>query len=306
MSRGFVTKSASAVASMTGFARAEMGEGDRRWSWEIRSVNGRNLDLRLRLPPGCEALEPQLRQAVPERCRRGNISVQLETSRQGQPQTRYRINRAALDQVVEAAKDLGMLVDAERPRLDGLLALPGVVERIEEEESDEAREARLALLLKGFGEALDGLVRMRAEEGARLARIVLDQLGEIDLLVGRARALAAAQPEAQKARFRQQVGELLSQIPALSEDRLAQEFALLIAKSDVREELDRLAAHIEACRALVKGGGAIGRKLDFLCQELNREANTICSKSADLDLTAVGLDLKAVVEQLREQVQNIE
>jgi uncharacterized protein (TIGR00255 family) len=291
---------------MTGFARAEMGEGDRRWSWEIRSVNGRSLDLRLRLPAGCEALEPQLRQAVPERCRRGNISIQLEAARQGLPQSRYRINRAALDQVVEAAKDLGMLVDAERPRLDGLLALPGVVERIEEEESEEVRDARLALLLKGFGEALDGLVRMRAEEGARLARIVLEQLGEIDRLVGRARKLAAAQPEAQKARFRQQVGELLAQMPALSEDRLAQEFALLIAKSDVREELDRLAAHIEACRALVEGGGAIGRKLDFLCQELNREANTICSKSADLDLTAVGLDLKAVVEQLREQVQNIE
>jgi uncharacterized protein (TIGR00255 family) len=301
-----LTKPAGSVASMTGFARAEMGEGDRRWSWEIRSVNGRSLDLRLRLPAGCEALEPQLRQAVPERCRRGNISIQLEAARQGLPQSRYRINRAALDQVVEAAKDLGMLVDAERPRLDGLLALPGVVERIEEEESEEARDARLALLLKGFGEALDGLVRMRAEEGARLARIVLEQLGEIDRLVGRARKLAAAQPEAQKARFRQQVGELLAQMPALSEDRLAQEFALLIAKSDVREELDRLAAHIEACRALVEGGGAIGRKLDFLCQELNREANTICSKSADLDLTAVGLDLKAVVEQLREQVQNIE
>jgi uncharacterized protein (TIGR00255 family) len=301
-----LTKPAGSVASMTGFARAEMGEGDRRWSWEIRSVNGRSLDLRLRLPAGCEALEPQLRQAVPERCRRGNISIQLEAARQGLPQSRYRINRAALDQVVEAAKDLGMLVDAERPRLDGLLALPGVVERIEEEESEEVRDARLALLLKGFGEALDGLVRMRAEEGARLARIVLEQLGEIDRLVGRARKLAAAQPEAQKARFRQQVGELLAQMPALSEDRLAQEFALLIAKSDVREELDRLAAHIEACRALVEGGGAIGRKLDFLCQELNREANTICSKSADLDLTAVGLDLKAVVEQLREQVQNIE
>ncbi|QEX23152.1 hypothetical protein FRZ61_30870 [Hypericibacter adhaerens] len=294
------------MASMTGFSRAEIGEGERRWSWEIRSVNGRNLDLRLRLPAGCEALEPQLRQAVPERCRRGNISVQLEAARQGQPQTRYRINRAALDQVIQAAKDLGMLVDAERPRLDGLLALPGVVERIDEEESEEARDARLALLLKGFGEALDGLVRMRAEEGARLARIALDQLQEIERLVGRARSLAAAQPEAQRARFRQQVGELLAQVPALSEDRLAQEFALLIAKSDVREELDRLTAHIEASRALVNAGGAIGRKLDFLCQELNREANTICSKSADLELTAVGLDMKAVVEQFREQVQNIE
>ncbi|MGH6939982.1 YicC/YloC family endoribonuclease [Hypericibacter sp.] len=301
-----MTKSASAVASMTGFARAEMGEGDRRWSWEIRSVNGRNLDLRLRLPPGCEALEPQLRQAVPERCRRGNISVQLEAARQGQPQSRYRVNRAALDQVIAAVKDVGLQIDAERPRLDGLLALPGVVERIEEEETEDTREARLALLLKGFGEALDGLVRMRAEEGARLARIALDQLREIERLVGRARSLAAAQPEAQKARFRLQIGELLAQIPALSEDRLAQEFALLIAKSDVREELDRLAAHIEASRALVEGGGAIGRKLDFLCQELNREANTICSKSADLELTAVGLDLKAVVEQFREQVQNIE
>lgn len=299
-------KSAGAVASMTGFARAEVGEGERRWSWEIRSVNGRTLDLRLRLPAGFEALEPLLRQAVPERCRRGNISIQLEAARQGQPQPRYRVNRAALDQVIHAVRDLVGQVEAERPRLDGLLALPGVVERVEEEESEAEREARLALLMTGFAEALDGLARMRAEEGARLARIVLDQLGEIENLVERARGLAAAQPEAQKARFRQQVAELLAQVPALSEDRLAQEFALLIAKSDVREELDRLAAHIEAARALVKGGGAVGRKLDFLCQELNREANTICSKSADLDLTGVGLDLKAVVEQLREQVQNIE
>lgn len=299
-------KSAGAVASMTGFARAEVGEGERRWSWEIRSVNGRTLDLRLRLPAGFEALEPLLRQAVPERCRRGNISIQLEAARQGQPQPRYRVNRAALDQVIHAVRDLVGQVEAERPRLDGLLALPGVVERVEEEESEAEREARLALLMTGFAEALDGLARMRAEEGARLARIVLDQLGEIENLVERARGLAAAQPEAQKARFRQQVAELLAQVPALSEDRLAQEFALLIAKSDVREELDRLAAHIEAARALVKGGGTVGRKLDFLCQELNREANTICSKSADLDLTGVGLDLKAVVEQLREQVQNIE
>jgi uncharacterized protein (TIGR00255 family) len=298
--------SAGVVASMTGFARAEVGEGERRWSWEIRSVNGRTLDLRLRLPPGLEALEPLLRQAVPERCRRGNVSVQLEGARQGQPQARYRVNRAALEQVIHAVRDLVGQVEAERPRLDGLLALPGVVERIEEEESEAQREARLALLMAGFAEALDSLARMRAEEGARLARVVLDQLGEIESLVERARGLAAAQPEAQRVRFHQQVSELLTQVPTLSEDRLAQEFALLIAKSDVREELDRLAAHIEAARLLVKSGGPIGRKLDFLCQELNREANTICSKSADLDLTGVGLDLKAVVEQLREQVQNIE
>jgi uncharacterized protein (TIGR00255 family) len=296
----------SAIASMTGFARAEATEGERHWSWELKSVNGRSLDLRCRLPTGLEALEPAVRQLVPVHCKRGNITVQLDGSRQGTAQPVYRVNRAALEQALALARSLGAGPDMAPARLDGLLALPGVIERVEIEETEEERAARLALLTRSLETALAALVRMRAEEGARLGAIIGTQIGEIDALVARARVLAALQPDAQKARFRAQVEELMGELPALPEERLAQELALLIAKGDVREELDRLAAHVAAVRALLAEGGAIGRKLDFLCQELNREANTICSKSQDLGLTAVGLDLKAAVEQLREQVQNIE
>lgn len=298
--------SRAAIASMTGFARAETTEGERQWSWELRSVNGRSLDLRCRLPAGLEALEPTVRQLVPQHCKRGNVTVQLEASRQGAAQPIYRVNRAALEQTLALARSLGAGPDMAPARLDGLLALPGVIERVEEEETEDVRAARLALLARSLETALAALVRMRSDEGQRLAAIVGGQIDEIDVLVARARGLAAAQPEAQKTRFRAQIDELLAGLPALPEERLAQELALLIAKGDVREELDRLAAHVAAVRALLAEGGAIGRKLDFLCQELNREANTLCSKSQDLALTAVGLDLKAAVEQLREQVQNIE
>lgn len=296
----------AAIASMTGFARAEASEGDRHWSWELRSVNGRGLDIRCRLPAGLEALEPVVRQSVPKHCRRGNIAVQLDASRQGGPQARYRLNRDALGQILLLARDLADERDMAPPRIDGLLALPGVIERIDEEEDEAVRAARLELLTASLETAVGTLVRMRLEEGERLAGIVAGQIAEIDALIAQARTLAAAQPEAQRARFRQQVQEVMAGLPPLSEERLAQELALIIAKGDVREELDRLTAHVAATRALLTEGGAIGRKLDFLCQELHREANTICSKSQDLALTAVGLELKAVVEQLREQVQNIE
>jgi uncharacterized protein (TIGR00255 family) len=295
-----------AIASMTGFARAETREGERQWVWEARSVNGRGLEVRCRLPAGLEALEPLVRQSVARYCRRGNVAVQLDGSRQGAPQPRYRLNREALGQVLPLVRDLASERDMAPPRIDGLLALPGVIERVEEEEAEAVRAARMTLLGTSLETALGTLAAMRAAEGGRLAEIVAGQIAEIEALVGRARGLAAAQPEAQKARFRQQVQELLAGLPPLPEERLAQELALLIAKGDVREELDRLAAHLQATRALLAEGGAVGRKLDFLCQELNREANTICSKSQDLALTTVGLELKAVVEQLREQVQNIE
>jgi len=296
----------AAIASMTGFARSETHEGERQWSWEVRSVNGRGLEVRVRLPPGLDALEPVVRQGVPRHCRRGNVSVQLDGSRQGAPQPRYRLNREALDQVLMLARDFAGSRETAPARIDGLLALPGVIERVDEEEDETARAARLALLSTALETALATLARMRSAEGERLAGIVAGQIAEIEALVERARGLAAAQPEAQRARFRQQMQELMAGSPPLSEERLAQELALLIAKGDVREELDRLAAHIAAVRALLAEGGAVGRKLDFLCQELNRETNTICSKSQDLALTSVGLELKAVVEQLREQVQNIE
>jgi uncharacterized protein (TIGR00255 family) len=291
------------IASMTGFARAEAVSGDRQWVWELRSVNGRGLDIRCRVPNGYDALDPVVRAAVALRCKRGNVSVSLTESRQQRP--RLSVNREALDQVLsilaELKADTG--IGAAPPRLDGLLALPGVIERADEE-SDPA--SALALLTRQLNEALDGLKAMRLAEGARLVDLAGAQIDEIERLTNAARGIAATQPGAIAGRLRQQLEALLGQVPLPSPERLAQESALLAAKADVREELDRLAAHVSAVRTLIESGGAIGRKFDFLCQEFNREANTLCSKAADVELTRIGLDLKVAIEQLREQVQNIE
>jgi uncharacterized protein (TIGR00255 family) len=291
------------IASMTGFARAEAASGDRQWVWELRSVNGRGLDIRCRLPTGYDALDPVVRAAVATRCRRGNVSVSLTESRQQRP--RLSVNREALDQILAMMAELKGNADiaAAPPRLDGLLALPGVIERADEQ-SDPS--SALELLTQRLNEALDGLKSMRLTEGGRLVDVATNHIDEIERLTEAARDVAATQPGAIAERLRQQLEVLLGQSPLPGLDRLAQEAALLAAKADVREELDRLAAHVGAVRGLIRTGGAIGRKFDFLCQELNREANTLCSKSADVALTRLGLDLKVAIEQLREQVQNIE
>ena len=294
------------IASMTGFARAEGGDGDLRWTWEVKSVNGRNLDMRVRVPTGFEALEPAVRAAVPEKLKRGNVAIGLVLTR-GQQPARARINRELLDQVIALADEVRQRLKTEAPRPDGLLAVRGVVELVEEEDlSEEKREARIQQMSADFTKALAALAQMRREEGARLAAIVAQQLNDIERFCTAAAASAAAQPAGLQARLKQQLDMLLGTSPALPEERLAQELALLITKADVREELDRLGVHIAAARKLLKDGGAVGRKFDFLCQEFNREANTLCSKSTDSELTAIGLDLKSSIDQLREQVQNIE
>jgi uncharacterized protein (TIGR00255 family) len=288
------------IASMTGFARAEAVDGGRHWVWELRSVNGRGLDIRCRLPAGFESLDIAVRAAVAERCRRGNISATLTESRDQKPQ--IRINRESLGQIlalISELKDTG----AAPPRIDGLLALPGVLERLDDE--DEPSQ-HLTLLTERLSAALDGLKNMRLVEGKRLAEMALAHLAEIERLTQKAREAAVTQSGTVASRLHQQLDELLGLSPQPPPERLAQEVALLAARADVREELDRLAAHVSASRALIEAGGPIGRKLDFLCQELNREANTLCSKSADVELTRIGLDLKVTIEQLREQVQNIE
>ncbi len=201
---------------------------------------------------------------------------------------------------------LSGVLEAEPPRLDGLLAIPGVVVNAEEADSPEQRETRLAALKADLERTLEALVEARRLEGARLAAVIGDHLDGIEALVEAAAGCAAVQPERLRERLRTQVEELLEAAPALPEERLAQEAALLIAKADVREELDRLVAHLEAARELVGQGGPVGRRLDFLCQEFNREANTLCSKSPDVELTRIGLDMKNAIDQLREQVQNIE
>ena len=295
----------AAIASMTGFAHVEERDGDYRDVWEIRSVNGRNLDIRCRLPPGLEALDPVVRAAVPRFCRRGSLSVTLAVDRSAVQQA-VRINRPVLDQLLALAAELQGRSAADLPRLDGLLAVRGVVEAAEPEHDPARLEARNQRLAQGLDRALEQLRLMRLAEGARLVALLEEQLGEIEGLCRQAAVSAATQPAALMARLKKQLSALLDGTTEIAEERLAQEVALLVVKGDIREELDRLAAHVEAARQLIAEGGAVGRKLDFLCQEFNREANTLCSKATDIELTRCGLALKSAVEQLREQVQNIE
>jgi uncharacterized protein (TIGR00255 family) len=293
------------IASMTGFARAEGHAEGFSWVWEIKSVNGKSLDLRFRLGPGFEALEVPLRALLSETLQRGSIAVTLTAARAATAGA-LRVNRDALAQVAALAAELVEQHGAAPPRADGLLALRGVLESGEVEEPDTVRDARQTALLASARQCVGRLVAMRREEGARLESILAARLAEIEMLTAQADAAAALQPAALKARLKTQLQALLDATPALSEERLAQEAALLAAKADTREELDRLKAHVAASRELMNAGGAIGRRFDFLCQEFNREANTLCSKSSDLALTQLGLGLKAAIEQLREQVQNIE
>ena len=290
---------------MTGFARAEGQHDGFGWAWELKSVNGRGLDIRTRAPQGFESLEPLARQKLGEALKRGNVNVSLVVERRT-GEAGIRINRAVLDQVLALQAELAGKVDAAPPRLEALLAVRGVVEAGEEEADEEARAARDADILAGLEQAVKAMVASRLEEGARLAAILTGHLDRIEELTAQAQALGSVQPEALKARLRQQVTELLEASPALNEDRLAQEAALLATKADIREELDRLAAHIAAARELMQAGSQIGRRFDFLCQEFNREANTLCSKSGDAELTRIGLELKAVIDQRKEQGQNVE
>ena len=293
------------ISSMTGFARAGGGAGARAWCWEARSVNGRGLDVRLRLPSGHDAIEPQARAAAAERFQRGSLTLSLNLV-EAPEGAAWRINEAALDHAVEAVRRLKARLPELTVSADGLLALRGVLETGEAAEGDEERTAREAAMLASLGQALDALRQARREEGRRLQDLLLGQLEAIAGFAAAARATAAAQPEALKSRLRDQVAALLEGSPALSEERLAQEAALLAARADVREELDRLDAQVAAARELIAAGGAVGRRLDFMAQEFNREANTLCSKSSDVALTRVGLELKAAIDQFREQAANVE
>ena len=293
---------------MTGFARREGGDAKVTWSWEIKSVNGRSLDLRCRIPNGYEPLEAAAREAAPKHCARGNVTIALIVGR-AEAGPNLRVNRDLLDQLVRLAGELETKADGKSlapARLDGLLSVKGVLEVVEVEESGDETAARMAAMRKDLQTALKELSAARRAEGKHLKAAVETHLQTIEELTDKAAASAEAQPEALKARLKSLVEELLEAVPALPEERLAQEAALLAARGDVREELDRLRAHSAAARELLEGGGTVGRRLDFLCQEFNREANTLCSKASDVELTRLGLDLKSAVERLREQVQNIE
>ncbi len=291
---------------MTGYARAQGQDAALGWTWEIKSVNGKGLELRTRLPAGYDFLDLPAREAVQKRFRRGSVTVSVAVAElhAGGP---LAVNEAVLEQYALLARRWqAKFPDFGAPRLDGLLGLRGVLDTSQGEADPAIVEARAGAMLATFRQAVQALAEMRAAEGKRLLAVLDGLLAEIVVLVDRVKGLAALDPLALKERLRQQVAALLDAVPALSEDRLLQEVALIAAKADIREELDRLQAHVGAARDMLVAGEPVGRKLDFLCQEFNREANTLCSKANDLEVTRIGLTLKSVIEQFREQVQNIE
>jgi uncharacterized protein (TIGR00255 family) len=294
-----------ALSSMTGFARGHGVSGSYAWAWEVKSVNGKGLDLRLRFPPGWDAIEVAVRAQAAERLARGSIQANLTVERSGAVPV-VRINAAVLDAVLTTLKQLAPRIEASPPSLDGLLALKGVMEVGDAEEREEERRSAEAAVTAGFAEVLGALAEMRQREGAALGRVLAARLGEISALALRGEATPGRRPEAIRARLAEQVATLLAQSERFDPDRLHQEAILIATKADVREELDRLAAHVAQAQLLIGQGGPIGRRLDFLAQELNREANTLCAKANDVELTNIGLELKAAVEQFREQVQNVE
>jgi uncharacterized protein (TIGR00255 family) len=294
-----------ALSSMTGFARSHGVSGSYAWAWEIKSVNGKGLDLRLRVPPGWDAIEAAARTRAAEALARGSLQAALTVERSGAAPT-VRINAAVLEAVLAAVGQLAPRINASPPSLDGLLGLKGVMEVSDTEENEAERRAAEAAITKGFAEAIIALTEMRRHEGTALGQVLATRLDEIGALALRADHAPGRQPEAVRARLAEQIATLLAQSERFDPDRLHQEAILIATKADVREELDRLAAHVAQAKILIAQGGSIGRRLDFLAQELNREANTLCAKANDVELTNIGLELKAAVEQFREQVQNVE
>lgn len=293
------------VASMTGFSRTQGAVGPWSYAWELKSVNSKGLDIRLRLPPVLDSLEIKARQAIAARLTRGAITVNLTAKRVDEAAS-VQINRLILDRLLSALAQTPLPENLRPASLDGLLALPGVIEVIQPQEDETLRNQVEADILSALEQALDALVAARHAEGEALRQILSLRLAHIRQLTQNADAHPARQADAIRARLIQNLAKLVENVEGLDQARLHQEAVLLAVKSDIREELDRLKAHVDSVNELLATGGPIGRRLDFLAQELGRESNTLCAKSNDPALTAIGLDLKIEVEQFREQVQNIE
>ena len=291
---------------MTGFARDSANFADWTWSWELKSVNAKGLDIRLRAPSGFDALEPVGRARLSKLFSRGNIAVGLTLKRSG-ADVGYKINEGHLKEMLDVAKSIqAEIPDAAPLSIDGIMALRGVIEA-DDDDMDEATRVDLdKKLLNSLDIAARALVANRAEEGAQLSVVLTEFIDKLDDLLGQATGSAESQPATIRARVKDQIEQVIEDASQVDAVRLEQEIAILMTKADIREELDRLRAHIISVRELMSTGGAVGRRLDFLCQELNREANTICSKAHETALTRIGLDMKATIEQFREQVQNIE
>jgi uncharacterized protein (TIGR00255 family) len=293
------------LSSMTGFARSHGACGPYAFEWELKSVNAKGFDLRMRLPPGWDELESFAKKRASEVLSRGTVYANFNVKRTNALST-VRVNEDVLASIVRIAGTLAGKIDAVAPSVDGLLSIKGVIEVVEPESNEDEDKAAKAAAAKAFDEALDNLVAMRRREGASLGQILGQRLDEIEGLAKKAEAAPGRKPEAVRARLAEQVAALLETTDRFDADRLNQEALLIAAKADIREELDRIASHLSQARELIGKGGPIGRRLDFLAQEFHREVNTACSKSNDLELTNTGLEMKSVVEQFREQVQNLE
>lgn len=292
------------VSSMTGFARTDGAADGFGWTWELRSVNGKGLDVRVRLNGGFERLEAKVRDAVSKRFKRGNMGVTLNIARSAETGS-YTVNRELLAELVALAEELDNTSSLSAGTIADLMNVRGVLEAHEPQEDEDTREARDAAVLASLNEAIDQMAAHRAEEGEKLDAMLRGHVDNIEATVMRAENCASARGDAIKERLKRQIEDLMD-AGKFEPERLHQEAALLATKADIREEIDRLKAHITAARDMLTKGGAIGRKLDFLCQEFNREANTLCSKANDIELTNCGMELKVIIDQLREQVQNVE
>lgn len=294
-----------ALSGMTGFGRADGAEGVWSWTVEARSVNGRSLEPRFRGPPGFDGLDRVAREAAQARFQRGQLTINLQAKR-SETAAAVRVNVEQLERYLALGEPYLAAGRAVMPTLDGLFALRGVIEAGEAEDEDpQARAGVEAAMAASVAQALEALKASRLAEGAALAPVLAGLVDRIEALTAQAEAEAGGQPSILKERFVRKISELLADRAGL-EERIVQEAATMAVKADVREELDRLTSHIAAARGLLTGDGASGRRLDFLTQEFMREANTLCSKSATTALTAIGLELKATIDQFREQVQNVE
>jgi uncharacterized protein (TIGR00255 family) len=293
------------LSSMTGFARSHGASGPYAFEWELKSVNAKGFDLRMRLPPGWDELEALAKKRAGELLSRGTVYANLNVKRTGAVST-VRINEDVLGSIVKVAGVLAGKIDAVAPSIDGLLAIKGVIEVVEPESNDAEDRAAKAAAAAAFEQALADLVKMRQREGMTLGQILSQRMDEFEKLAKKAEAAPGRKPEAIRARLAEQIAALLDASERFDSDRLNQEAIMIAAKADIREELDRIASHISQAREMIGKGGPVGRRLDFLAQEFNREVNTCCSKSNDLELTNTGLEMKNVVEQFREQVQNLE
>ena len=294
-----------ALSSMTGFARSHGASGPYTFEWELKSVNAKGFDLRLRLPPGWDELEALAKKRAGEVLSRGTVYANLNVKR-ANAVSAIRINEDVLASIVKVAGVLAGRIDAVAPSIDGLLGIKGVIEVVEPESDEAEDKAAKDAAAAAFEQALAQLVEMRRREGVTLGQILMQRMDEIERLAKRAEAAPGRKPEAIRARLAEQVAALLDTSERFDPDRLNQEAILIATKADIREELDRIASHVAQAREMIGKGGPVGRRLDFLAQEFNREANTLCSKAPDRTLTAIGLELKTVIDQLREQVQNLE